>query len=74
MPWSELYDGKGGILIHHQGMIMAWGRYIEYGLVTIDNAKLVVEGTVIPEPATLMLVSIGLIGVRLSRKKLNIFV
>ena len=72
MPLSELYDGKGKIRISYTVFSLTQVIYDEYGQVTLNNAKLVIDGIPIPEPTTFILVSIGLLGIRLSRKKLNI--
>jgi hypothetical protein len=57
--WSPLYDGKANIGIQYKELIMLDGRYIEHGSVVLDSAKLVVDGTVVPEPSTLVLLVLG---------------
>ena len=67
MPLSELYDGKGEIRISYSAIIFP-GYFVDPGSFTLNNVKLVIEGNVIPEPATILLLSMGLMGMRLRRK------
>ena len=69
MPWSELYDGKAELRIGYIQVLMMNGEYIEPGLISLNNANLVIDGTMIPEPVTITLLSMGLVGIRLRRKK-----
>ncbi len=58
---SDLLDGQGSIAIeYNQTSLTGWRDYIEYGSVTLDRAALIVEG-VIPEPATILLLGLGLL-------------
>jgi hypothetical protein len=57
--WSDLLDGQGMIGLQSEVVIMANGRYIEYGSINLDNATLIIEGTVVPEPATFILLVLG---------------
>ncbi|MBN1392691.1 MAG: PEP-CTERM sorting domain-containing protein [Sedimentisphaerales bacterium] len=57
--WSDLLDGQGTIIIQYEEIGMLNGRYIESGLVMLSDATLIVEGTVIPEPATILFLSLG---------------
>ena len=57
--WSDLLDGTGHVDIGVTYSSVDDFSYVEYGLVQIDSAVLLVEGTVIPEPATLVLLGIG---------------
>jgi hypothetical protein len=68
--WSDLFDGQGTIIIQYEEIGMLNGRYIESGLVMLGDATLIVEGTIIPEPATsfLLLLGAGLI-VRMHRPR-----
>ena len=68
MPWSELFDGQSIITIQYMEPIILDGRFIEHGSITLDNATLVVEGTIIPEPATIILLGAGFIVLILRRK------
>jgi hypothetical protein len=57
--WSDLFDGQGAIGIEYTEYGMLFGRYIEHGSVVLDRAILEVEGTIVPEPATIILFSLG---------------
>lgn len=61
--WNNLLDGKGRLLIEENGYIfLPWvggGGYLEYGEISLENATLVFEGTVVPEPASLLLLLAG---------------
>jgi hypothetical protein len=71
MPWSELFDGQGKITIEYLEAIIP-GSYIEHGSVDLTSATLVVDGTVVPEPATLFLLAIGTVCLQAKyRKKLS---
>jgi hypothetical protein len=65
--WSDLLDGQGTIRIQFEELIMTNGRYIKDGSVMLDDAALIVEGTVIPEPATFLLLSLG--GIMLRKRR-----
>jgi len=67
--WSDLLDGQNEIKIHYQGIINA--PYIEYGSVTLTKANLVIEGIVVPEPASLFLIAVGAFGIRISKIRKN---
>ena len=72
--WSDLLDGQGNIRISHVSAVRAlWEHswyYIDYGSVMLDDSTLIVEGTVTPEPASLLLLGAGFLGLILkgSRK------
>jgi hypothetical protein len=61
--WSDLLDGQGSISIQYQEVVWPFelygGEYIKHGSVILDDATLIVEGTVIPEPATTFLLLLG---------------
>ncbi len=61
--WNNLLDGKGRILIEeNRYTFLDWGKgggYLEYGEISLENATLVFEGTVVPEPASLFLLLAG---------------
>ncbi len=67
--WSDLLDGQGAIGIGYTEIIMSDGAYTEHGSVSLTKATLVVDGTVIPEPASLLLLALGVAGPRLIRPK-----
>jgi hypothetical protein len=61
--WLDLLDGEGTIIIQYEELAWAFevygGKYIEHGSVMLNDATLIVEGTVIPEPTTILLLSLG---------------
>jgi hypothetical protein len=59
--WSDLLDGQGWIGIGYTEAIMLFGEYIQPGSIDLSGATLAVEGTVVPEPATLLFLGIGAI-------------
>jgi hypothetical protein len=65
--WSDLFDGKGTIMIDYEGLRGTgdW-YYIERGSITLNNATLIFEGTIIPEPTSLFLIVLG--GLWITRK------
>jgi len=73
MPWSELLDGRGTIWIKYHEIIMVGGTYIESGSIVLNEGRLIVEG-VIPEPATGLLLGIGIILVRASKVRMSRYV
>jgi hypothetical protein len=64
--WNDLLDGRATIWMYYGELIIIEGRYIESGYITLDKANFVVEG-VVPEPATLLLISLGVFGIRANR-------
>jgi len=63
--WSVLLDGRGAIEISLH--IISRPLYlctVEYPCGQLDSATLVLEGTVIPEPATILLLAIGIAGIQ----------
>jgi hypothetical protein len=59
MPWSELFDGQASISIEYDKVIIEGGGYLEHGSVDLTSATLVVDGLIVPEPATLLLLALG---------------
>jgi hypothetical protein len=59
--WSDLFDGQGKILLDYVEVISLPSTYIEHGSISLDRAILMVDGVIVPEPATLFLVGIGMI-------------
>ena len=59
--WSDLFDGKGTILLEYNEYIIQDGGYVQHGSIILDSATLVVEGTIVPEPATIFLLGLGVI-------------
>jgi hypothetical protein len=68
--WSDLLDGQGRIRVQHTEYKWApeAGRYIEHGSVTLNDATLMIEGTVVPEPATIFLLGLGLVPILRQRR------
>lgn len=71
--WSDLLDGKGTIWLGYTepGFEYSGSQYVTHGSVTLDKAILIIEGTVTPEPATILLLAIGLPFVRYKRQVNN---
>jgi hypothetical protein len=63
--WSDLLDGQGTIRILYEEISFVgnseWpgAEYIEHGSVMLNDATLMIVGTVIPEPATILLLTLG---------------
>ena len=68
MPWSEIYDGKGIITIYYTQPIIMDGYIVELGSVTLNNATLIIDGTLVPEPMTVLFLAMGTLGLRLRRR------
>jgi hypothetical protein len=66
--WSDLLDGQGTINIQFEELIMTNGRYIKDGSVMLNDATLVVEGTIVPEPTSLLLFALGGLFLKRGRK------
>ncbi len=67
--WSDLLDGQGKIEVGYAEIVMLYGYYTEHGSVTLTKAILVVDGSVIPEPASLLLLAFGAVWTRLIHPK-----
>jgi len=72
MPWSELYDGQGLIGIAYKEYIILDGYYIEGGTIELSELKLVVDGTIVPEPGMFVLLCIGTSIIK-TRKRVRVF-
>ncbi len=68
MPWLELLDGQSTITIEYTEPILSDGMFIKHGFIALNSATLIVEGVIVPEPATLWLLFLGVI---LMKRKLN---
>ncbi len=70
--WSDLLDGQGNIVVQYEELWLPLGLdggvYIEHGSVMLDNAILIVDGTIIPEPATFFLLALGCFLLKRARK------
>lgn len=64
MPWSELFDGEGTITIEYKELVILNGTYVESGSVFLNSATLVVDGTIVPEPASILLLAMGTLCLR----------
>ncbi|MGB2809249.1 MAG: PEP-CTERM sorting domain-containing protein [Sedimentisphaerales bacterium] len=69
MPWSELFDGQGTIMIGYTQLVGPYLTYVEFGFVDLSSATLVVEGTPVPEPATIIFLVLGVLGLCTGRRK-----
>jgi hypothetical protein len=58
--WSDLLDGHGTATIGYQEMIIP-GSYSEHGFVVVSDGVLVVDGVIVPEPATILLLACGVL-------------
>ena len=66
--WSDLLDGQGWIGIGYTVLGGPYITYVEFGFVDLASPTLVVEGTIVPEPATIVLLVAGIIGVRAGKR------
>ena len=55
--WSDIYDGKGNVKIYYTQPSLFDGYIVEPGTVVLSNAKLIFNGTQVPEPSTLIILS-----------------
>jgi hypothetical protein len=62
--WSDLLDGQGTITVDYTEYIVLYGNYVEHGSIDLDSATLMVDGTIVPEPASILLLIIGALGLR----------
>ncbi|MDH4240762.1 MAG: PEP-CTERM sorting domain-containing protein [Phycisphaerae bacterium] len=67
--WSDLLDGQGTISIYYVQLILVTGRYVESGFVDLSSATLIVEGTPVPEPATVIFLTLGVLGLCVGRRE-----
>jgi len=65
--WSDLLDGQGTISIGYASLGMGagcpgsgYGGIIDFGFIALNEAIMVVEGTPVPEPATILLLAAGI--------------
>jgi len=68
--WSDLLDGKGNMKIYYSSPGMMFGYIIEKGSVTLNEAILKIDGTLVPEPATIILLAMGSVGIFIRKKRL----
>ncbi|MBN1844555.1 MAG: hypothetical protein JW810_02650 [Sedimentisphaerales bacterium] len=62
--WSDWLDGRGTVTVGYTRSIVLFGGYIDYGSVVLDEASLIIDGTVIPEPVGMVLLAAGWVGLR----------
>ncbi|NIP24612.1 MAG: PEP-CTERM sorting domain-containing protein [Phycisphaerae bacterium] len=67
--WSDLLDGQGKIAIDYAVLGGPYVIYVESGFIDLSSAILIVEGTPVPEPATVILLALGVIGLCAGRRK-----
>lgn len=67
--WAGLLNGQGTISIYYTSLIIIDGRYIEPGSISVNNASLKVDGVPVPEPVSIWLLLVGLVGVCSNRHK-----
>ena len=67
--WSDLLDGQGTISMGYAVLGGPYLTYVEFGFVDLSSATLVVEGTPVPEPATVIFLSLGVLGLCTGRPK-----
>jgi hypothetical protein len=62
MNWNYILDGKDVIKIYYPtSPTYPEVHIIDWGSANLNNATLVIEGTIIPEPSTLILLGLGFI-------------
>jgi len=59
--WSDILDGKGSINMVYLELFIISGNYVEGGQISLDKAVLIFDGTIIPEPLTIILLGMGTI-------------
>jgi len=52
--WSDLLDGQGTITLGYSELIIIDGYYSESGLVFLEEATMLVEGSIVPEPSSFL--------------------
>jgi hypothetical protein len=71
--WSNLLNGRGTVIVSYSCnldvVIPEMLRVIEFGSASLNEATLVFEGDIIPEPATILLLGMGILAVRLRNVK-----
>jgi hypothetical protein len=66
VTWDSLLDGKESITIFIPS-VAGDPPPISQGSVVLNNATLVVDGTIIPEPATIVFIGLGIMSIRRRR-------
>jgi hypothetical protein len=68
--WNNLLDGQETITIFYP-VFVSTAHIIDYGSAVLNDATLVVEGTIVPEPASLLLFGTGLLTLLARNKTKN---
>jgi hypothetical protein len=63
--WSDLLDGTGKITVGYTAPWIIGGDIMQHGSIDLNKATLVIDGNIVPEPATFLLIVFGAIGPRL---------
>ncbi|MBW8040068.1 MAG: PEP-CTERM sorting domain-containing protein [Planctomycetes bacterium] len=67
--WSDLLDGHGTLQIDYAVLGGPYVIYVESGFVDLNSATLIVEGTPVPEPATVIFLALGVLGFCMGRRE-----
>lgn len=67
--WSDLLDDQGTITIGYTQLVGPYVWYVESGFVVLNEATLIVEGTPVPEPATVIFLALGVLGLCVGRRR-----
>ena len=67
--WSDLYDGKGNVKIYYTQPSLFDGYIIESGTVVLSDANLIFNGTLVPEPTSIVFLALGVFGIFGRRKR-----
>ena len=67
--WSDLYDGKGKLNLYYTQPSLYEGYVIETGTVILNNATIIVDGTLVPEPSAMIIMVLGTLSLVRRRKK-----
>ncbi|MBN1844921.1 MAG: PEP-CTERM sorting domain-containing protein [Sedimentisphaerales bacterium] len=59
LPFSELYDGQGLLGVGYTEYIILDAYYIDGGSIELTKLKLVVDGSIVPEPGMFVLLCLG---------------
>lgn len=71
MPLSELFDGQETIEISYDETLDILGDYwfVEHGSISLNKAKYVIDGTIIPEPSSFLIIGLGGLILKTKRRK-----
>ena len=57
--WSDLLDGQGTITVEYSEIIIVFGHYVAHGNIVLNSASIIVDGVLVPESATVLLLALG---------------